>query len=225
MIYYNHYTDKLVWTIIKSTFSKKTIGSLIIALLTIVIRIHIDGLLAILLATGLPIVDFLIHITISSVLVIKSQCIYVIVDKFHPEIYQITKYCINNYTPDNLRKWKRMSMLSICLYLFIYFSIVQITSALIRQAILEYIVCYIIIDFYEQGHFTSKIFSRFINKSLTEQTVYDDKILDELIDRAKNNSESSIDEVINEYEYNPSRPDMVTLSSKVVYDDDYDLKF
>ena len=176
MIYYNHYTDKLVWTIIKSTFSKKTIGSLIIALLTIVIRIHIDGLLAILLATGLPIVDFLIHITISSVLVIKSQCIYVIVDKFHPEIYQITKYCINNYTPDNLRKWKRMSMLSICLYLFIYFSIVQITSALIRQAILEYIVCYIIIDFYEQGHFTSKIFSRFINKLKFFLTVFYNKI-------------------------------------------------
>lgn len=212
MLFYN----QLIWTVVKSTFSKKTIGSLIIAVMTIVLRIHIDGILAILLATEWPTVNFVIHITISTTLVLESQYLYVIVNKFHPEIYQITKYFINNYTNDNFRKWKRISMISICSYLFIYVSIVEISSGMIRQAILEYVVCYIIIDLYEQG-FYNKYIQR---KHISTETIYDDdKILGQLPNDLSTNE--SISESING-EFDLSEHISKENKHIISYDDDFD---
>lgn len=190
------YLEKVIWTLLKTSFTKNSFCYLLISIITIIIRIHLDALLANIFSIKYNEIfnnsiysnihfyacqssNFIIRMFISCFLVINSKYLYDIVERYKPEIYKLVKYLINNYTPQNFKKWKRKINLSICIYFYLITYVIEINNANIRQTIIEYIVCYIIVDFYyniAKGEI--KIFN---DKEYSCNNNDDDNIINELI--------------------------------------------
>lgn len=175
-LYDVNYSDQILKSLFRSTWAKKKFGILFLMLITVVIRLHIDAILAMIITIS-PEVDFILQIIISATLVLKSGWIYKIVEKYEHEAYRLSRYLINNYSVDNYRKWKRGFTLTICVYIIIYLSFTDITSQILIKQVIQYIICYFIVDFIENKKFKA-IFNK--NKRKVIKITYNDEF--ELID-------------------------------------------
>ena len=86
-LYDINYNDRIFRSIVKTTYAKKKANVLILMILTVICRMHIDNILSFILQSGHFYVDFCVQILISFILVIKSGWIYKIVEKFDTEVY------------------------------------------------------------------------------------------------------------------------------------------
>ena len=163
-LYDINYSDQILRSIVKTTYAKKKASLLLLMILTVILKIHVDAILSIIFNTGYFYIDFCIQIIISVILVIKSGWIYKIVEKFDSEVYLLTRYLINNYTESNYRKWKKNVTLVICIYLIIYLSVIEINSNMLRTYIIQYMICYFIIEFIEKKYY-GHVFGLFHQKS------------------------------------------------------------
>ena len=152
-LYDINYGDRILRSIVKTTYAKKSISSILLMLLTVIARLHIDAICGAIFNFNNIYIDFWVQIFISIILVIKSGWIYQMVEKFDREVYSLTRYLINNYSEDNYRRWKRNITFLVCIYLSIYFSVVEITSYVLRIYILQYVICYIIIEIIERKYY------------------------------------------------------------------------
>ncbi len=157
-LYDVNYSDQILRSLVKTTYAKKKLNILSLMIVTIIVRLHVDALLGMILSTGNFYLDFWIQIFISVGLVIKCGWIYQIVERFDRDIYSVTRYLVNNYSDDNYRKWKRYVTFTICLYLVAYFSMVEVKSQVIKVHIIQYLICYVMIEMIERryqmyGHF------------------------------------------------------------------------
>jgi len=183
------YTEQIIWSILKTSFTKQTFCYLLLSLITIIFRTHIDSFIAYLFATEYYYLNSLIRIIISSTLLLNTKYFYDIIVRYKPEVYKLTKFLINNYTPKNFRRWKRKLTFSICIYFYIITYIIDISCTSIRFTIIEYIICYGIVELFDKiksGEikiFKEKEFSCSSN---------DDAIIDDLI--KKNNFNDGFDE-------------------------------
>lgn len=144
------YMESVLWTLLKTSFTKKSFCYLLMSLTTLVIRSHLDAIIAFLLNTEYFILNFFIHIFVSTFLIIKSKYIYDVVQRYEPEFYNLVRYLINNYTEKNFKRWKLKVNMSICLYIYILTFILNFSNESIRQIIFEYVTCYYIIEFYQK---------------------------------------------------------------------------
>ena len=175
------YIEKVLWTLLKTSFTKNSFCYLLISLITMILRTHVDALLANIFLTQYYILNFIIRNFISCFLVINSKYLYDIVVRYKPEIYNLVRYLINNYTPKNFKRWKRKVNLTICGYLYFITFYIEINNTSIRQTIIEYIICYAIVELYYnliKGEI--KLFS---NKEYECNNINDDNIIDELLKR------------------------------------------
>ena len=173
------YIERVLWTLLKTSFTKNSFCYLLISLITIIIRTHIDAILASIFVTPSDILNFIIRTIISCLLVINSKYLYDIVVRYKPEIYDLVRYLINNYTTKNFKRWKRKVTLYSCVYLYIATFFVEISNNSIRQTIIEYLICYAIIElYYNYMKGELKIFN---NKEYECNTDGDDNIIDNLI--------------------------------------------
>ncbi len=147
-----NYSDQILRSIVKTTYAKKKLNILSLMLVTIIVRLHIDAILGLLFQTGHFYVDFGLQILISAFLVIKSGWIYQGVERFDREVYSLTKYLVNNYSDDNYRKWKRYVTFVIGFYLIICVSLIEINSQYLKIAIIQYLICYVIIEVIEKRY-------------------------------------------------------------------------
>lgn len=175
-LYDVNYSDQILKSLFRSTWAKKKFGILFLMLITVIIRLHIDAILAIIITIS-PEVDFILQIIISATLVLKSGWIYKIVEKYEHEAYRLSRHLINNYSVDNYRKWKRGVTLTICVYIIIYLSFTEVTSQMLIKQVIQYIICYFIVDFIENKKFKA-IFNK--NKRKVIKITYNDEF--ELID-------------------------------------------
>jgi hypothetical protein len=151
-LYDVNYSDQILRSLVKTTFAKKKLNILSLMIVTIIVRLHVDTLLGMILSTGNFYLDFWIQIFISVGLVIKCGWIYQIVERFDRDIYSVTRYLVNNYSDDNYRKWKRYVTFTICLYLIAYFSRVEVKSQVIKVHIIQYLICYVMIEVIERRY-------------------------------------------------------------------------
>lgn len=142
------YMESVLWTLLKTSFTKKSFCYLLMSLTTLIVRSHIDAIIAFLFSTPFNILNFFIHIFVSTTLILNSKYIYDVVQRYEPEFYNLVRYIINNYTENNFKRWKLKLNLSICLYVYILTFILNFSNESIRQIILEYVTCYVIIEFY-----------------------------------------------------------------------------
>ena len=144
------YIEAVIWTIIKTSFSKKAFCYLLISIVSLIIRVHVDTIIAFFLTTPYFAVNSLIHVMVSTFLIIKSKYFYDIIHRYEPEFYQLVKYLINNYTDKNFKKWKRIVTIVSCIYVYTLTLFVEISNSSIRMIIIEYIICYFLIESYEK---------------------------------------------------------------------------
>ena len=175
------YIEKVLWTLLKTSFTKNSFCYLLISLITIILRIHIDALLGIIFLTQYYILNFIIRNIISCFLVINSKYLYDVVVRYKPEIYDLVRYLINNYTPKNFKRWKRKVNLTICGYLYFITYYIEINNASIRQTIIEYILCYAIIELYD--NYMKGEIKIFNCKEYECNNSNDDNIIEDLIKR------------------------------------------
>ncbi len=177
------YIEKVLWTLLKSSFSKKSFCYLLISLTTLIIRSHIDGIMAYLLTTPFSFVNFFIRIFVSSFLIIKSKYIYDIVQRYEPEFYNLVRYLINNYNEKNFKRWKRNINLTMCVYIYFATFLINISNESIRQIIVEYIICYFLIESYE-NYINGRL--QILRTKEFECNMYDTQIIENLIDTNDN---------------------------------------
>jgi hypothetical protein len=143
--YESNYAERLFYSLIKTTYSKKLINRMVISILTIIFRILADIVISHIVSTNYTYPNIIIQICVSVVLVVKSGHIYNFIVLYETEIYQFTRYIINNF-PEKHNIWKRWIISLICLISFIYTYTTDITSGIIRLYIIQYFVCFIIIE-------------------------------------------------------------------------------
>lgn len=149
---YIDYTDQIFDSLIKTRYAKKQFSLILAMLFTFFIRWHIKMLFVFLFQIH-PIIDFFLQTFLSVLLVLKSGWIHNIVIRFQLEIYALSRYLINNYTPQNYRIWKRNTTVGVCLYIIIQLLFIEITSMLLIEYVLQFLLCYFIVDGIEQGTF------------------------------------------------------------------------
>ena len=183
------YTEQIIWGILKSSFTKQTFCYLLLSLITVIFRTHIDAIIGYLFMTEYYYVNSLIRICISSVLLINTKYFYDIVERYKPDVYKVVRFLINNYTPKNFRRWKRKLTLTLCIYFYIITYITEINCYTIRLTIIEYVVCYGIVELFDK--IKSGEIKLFKEKEFS-CTNNDDNIIDDLI--KKNISNDGFDE-------------------------------
>jgi len=149
---YIDYTDQIFDSLIKTRYAKKQFSLILAMLFTFFIRWHIKMLFVFLFQTH-PIIDFFLQIFLSVLLVLKSGWIHNIVSRFQSEIYALSRYLINNYSPQNYRVWKRNATVGGCLYIIIQLLFIEVTSILLIEYVLQFLLCYLIVDGIEQRTF------------------------------------------------------------------------
>ena len=124
----SNYSDRVVKSVIATTYAKKKLSIILILLATIIFRIHILTLLCILISTGNFYLDFVLHIIISVLVTLKSHWFYNYMSLHKHQFYLLTRYFVNNYTPERYRNWKKYGMLMLSCYLILIFFIVDLFS-------------------------------------------------------------------------------------------------
>lgn len=181
------YIEKVLWSIAKTSFSKKAYCHILISLTSLIIRIHVDSIISFLLTTPYYYINFIIHIISSTFIVMNSKYIYDVVHRYEPEFYKLIKYLIENYTEKNYKKWKRKVNVYVCAYIYALTYVIEITNMTIRQIIIEYMICYFLLDTYYkymEGKFTPQ--NKEYDYNTNEFDIIDDKKYDsELFDIKK----------------------------------------
>lgn len=164
-------TNNILYKLCKTTYAKKTFNSAFIIILAFIFRTLLYGLLSLIFIFNNVYVDFIVQCILSIYLCTQNGKIQLAVEYFEPQLYAITKYTINNYSNDNYNKWKNVAIFSGLMLSYIYFMFVEINSALIRLYLLEYLVCYVYLDIYENpGSAIKKSIVNYIEKHEKENT-------------------------------------------------------
>jgi len=146
----SNYKNKIIRSIIVSSYVKKKINVLVMMLATVLLRTCVCSLFCFVISYNIYI-DFFLHSFISIILVLNSEWIYDIVEGKNHIFYSITRYAINNYTPVNWRRWKRNVILCIAMYFIVLLLIFDVDSNILIMYIVQYILTYFIIDLIEHN--------------------------------------------------------------------------
>lgn len=148
-LYEVDYSEKMLKSIIVTSFAKKKLSILTMLLFTMLFKIHINSLLCFFFSFNYY-VDFGIQILIPVIINLKSNFFYKVVSNYEHSFFNLTQYFVDNYTPENYRKWKRILVFVSCLYLLVILSLVDINSNMLITYIFQYMLTFIIIDQIEQ---------------------------------------------------------------------------
>ena len=168
--YRHSYGDQIVRTIVTSKFAKSKINDIVIMMSTIMLRNILCIVFCIAFHTSSYYLDFFLETIISILCLFSSTFIYDGLYGKKEIFYTYTKYYINNYTPENYRRWKRNIILPIAL-LFIFITyFYEVNSEYIRYLIWQSLLIYFIMDVIE--HNKIKIVSDYIyTKNVNPRTI------------------------------------------------------
>jgi hypothetical protein len=179
------YTEQIIWTILRSSFTIDTFTYILISILAIILRTHIDMIMAWCMGTDNDYINMIIHIITSSMLIMNSKYTFDMVHRYKPELYRYVEYLVKNYSEDNFKRWRKYVVMSICIYFYIASYIVTISNHSIRLMIIEFIFCYHVVELCER-YYKIKIYQKkeFECKK-NSVSVFDDNYHDELFDIKK----------------------------------------
>jgi hypothetical protein len=160
-----NYGEYIFQQLITSKFIKNKLTNILIALFVNILNLHLVSILCFIFSFNILFIDFFIHIFISIFMSLNIYRLYNIIEKYQPEFYKLTKYIIKNYTLENYRLWKKSIIIFSCCYFSILLYFITITKQLIFIYILEYLICFIILEQIEQNKFHNFI-NEFNNKPI-----------------------------------------------------------
>lgn len=151
---YVDYTDQIFQSLIKTKYAKKQFSLFLSVVLTWIVRWHLQVFFVNFIHIH-PFVDYFLQIAVSVCLVFKTSWIKNIVLRFQKEIYALSRYLINNYTPENFRIWRRNITVASCIYLIVYLYFIEINSIELIKYISQFLISYFVVDGIETGLFKS----------------------------------------------------------------------
>ena len=144
------YTEQIIWAILKSSFTINTFTYILVSIIALILRTHIDIIMAWCMTTDIFYLDVIIRLVVSSMLVINSKYTFDMVHRYKPELYKTVENMVNTYTEDNFKRWRRYIVLIVCVYFYLASYIVTISNESVRQMIIEFILCYHLVEIYER---------------------------------------------------------------------------
>lgn len=175
---YQNFGDAIIKTLITTGYTKKRINYLILFLLTLLIRTLINSFLIFIIYTDIWPVDFLIQVVLSILLVLKTNWIYFVVEKYKNESMKIADFLIDHYTPENFRVWKKKIIVCICVYFIIYFWFVSINSLIMIEYITQFLICYFVVDNIENKNgLLFDIYNKALDKRYVKVIKKDDLVI------------------------------------------------
>ncbi|KKL76099.1 hypothetical protein LCGC14_2048260 [marine sediment metagenome] len=144
-----NYGEYILQQLITTDFIQLKLAHILISLVVNFINMHIVTLLCMIISVNVYI-DFFLQIGISVTMALKIGHIYNFVERYEAEFYTFTQYLINNYSIDNYRYWKRLFVMTACVYACLVLLLVQLTNQLVFFYIIQYVICFLIIEQFEQ---------------------------------------------------------------------------
>lgn len=149
---YVDYADQVFQSLARTRYAKRQFSLVLTLIFVGIFKWYLKILFSFLIQIH-PIIDFILQIGFAIVLAFKDYWIRNIVDRFRTEIYALSRYLINNYTPENFKTWKRNTVLIISLYFIIHLLFIEVTKWLLIQQILHFLITYFCIESIENGLF------------------------------------------------------------------------
>ena len=144
-----NYGEHILKSIIATKYAKTKLSVLMMMIFTTILRFHLVSVIGTLISVNMY-VDFVTQVTLGVIFVLHTNKIYNLVVLNKDSFYRLTRYLINNYTPERYRNWRRCVTITIALYIIVVMMFVEITSNLVILYTIQYIVSYLIIDIIEQ---------------------------------------------------------------------------
>lgn len=144
-----NYGEYIFQQLITSAFVQKKLTQILISLIANIIQLHIVSVLCIITSIH-PYLDFIVQIGLSVFMTLHIHLIYNALARYDREFLVVTQYLINNYSAENYRYWKRVVVLSVCAYASLILLVVELTNSLVLLYIGQYVICYILVDQFEQ---------------------------------------------------------------------------
>lgn len=188
----------------------------------LVLRFHMGMLLSYMLRYN-NITNFFVDISVNIFLCFCNGLIYDFVLRYDENYINISDYFIKNYDIENYIKWKRYLTLTICAYLIVGLSIINVDNKIFLISILQYAISFLVWESIEK-----KIFQNYIKKKMEKRrlsrvskvvTFTDTEIVKNFL---KKDQETKIEEpkpqinVMNDNE---------NIFSNEIFDDYIDLKY
>ena len=143
---YRNIGDSMIKTLLTSDFTKRKLNKLTLLCMTLIVRSIINLFLTSLTYSGIIYIDFVLEILISILLVLKTNQILQLLKIYERNMLKMSSYFIDNYTPENFRTWKKYIVLFFSTYYIIYLLIYPIDSRILIRYIVQFLICYFIVD-------------------------------------------------------------------------------
>jgi hypothetical protein len=152
--------------LIVSRFFKNKINLLLINFVSFIIRLHINSIMCYLLCPDINTKDFILQIIVSISTTLSGDFILYILNKCEDDFYKITRYFLNNYSEENLDKWKKILVVGVNIYLIGSLLFVSINSYLLIYYSVQFLVCFFILDSLKKKKwkYFQNIYNDYLNK-------------------------------------------------------------
>ena len=157
---------KIIDKLIVSRFFKNKINLLLINFVSFIIRLHINSIICYLLCPNINAKDFFLQIIVSISTTLSGDFILYILNKCEDDFYKITRYFLNNYSEENLDKWKKILVVGANIYIISALLFVSINSYLLIYYSVQFLVCFFILDSFkkQKWKYLQDIYYDYLNK-------------------------------------------------------------
>lgn len=145
-----NYGEYVFQQLITTDFIQQKLAYILIAIAVNLIQIHIVSAICFLLAFN-KWVDFVVQIAVSVTCSLNVSYTYDFVERYHKEFTLLTQYIIQNFSIENYRYWKRIIIVTGGVYACVLLMFIQVTNALLMTYIIQYVLCFLIIEQFEQN--------------------------------------------------------------------------
>ena len=175
---------KFINKFIVSRFFKNKINLLFINIISFIIRLHINSILCLLLCPDISIKDFCLQVLVSILTTVSGDFVLYFLNKCDQDFYKVTRYFLNNYSEENLERWKKILVIGVNFYFICILLFVSITSYLLIYYSLQYLVCFFIIDYFkkEKWKYFQDVYRDYVEKPVIVKKFETLQIIDKHFD-------------------------------------------
>lgn len=142
-----NYEELILNSVLNSSFATNGLTFLLMYMSTIFLRFHVAVICG-WLFQGTYFKDIILPVIINIFLSVMSSNIFNYVSTHKSSFEKITKFIKDNYSVDNIKKWKRVSLAVCCMYILFVLHFVTINNEVLLlatyQSILGFVVCEIL---------------------------------------------------------------------------------
>ena len=160
--------------VIKTSFIKNKVNQQLIQIVSFILRYLINIFLCYYFVFSNSLLNFTLEILFSILTTSCSGICFDILYIYNDKFYSITRYFLNNYSEENLNKWRITTVLSLCIIMLILLCFITINNYKLIIITLEYVICFLIIEMMKEKRILQSII---IFRYIYEKYIYKPKVM------------------------------------------------